>query len=370
MALSEPGRRPTILVALFLQALPLIAQQPPVFHSDTSLALIRFQVVHDNTYVLNLKPEDIQLLEDGKPQKFTVFESGQTGRRNLVDLVLLFDISGSVLGARLLDPLVFKTSVLDGLPNVRLAVYGFSDDLRRYCRPTRDLPELEAAFRALGQRAPGETMVLEPPPKRSVKKPGTWIYESVIAAARDVTPKPDVHSTVAFSDPTPSNDQALPSLSSAMMLVFSDGLANGSSAAPEDASAVAQELGITVYPAVLGYKNLLDQINQAKGAGGNRAGNTDGRASILLMRLEAQQHEVKLFTQLGPLTGGRAFDLPQINLDVMRQILDFIVGQIRHQYLIGFVPEPSSSPRSHKLEVKLIDKSQGTLMGGTRTLVH
>src|SRR5580700_7059691 len=174
-------------------ALFLLAQQQPVFHSETSLALVRFQVVHDNTYVLNLKPEDIQLYEDGKPRRFTVFENGRaSGRTNTADLVLLFDISGSVLNAGLLNPLVFKSTLLDGLPNVRLAIYGFSDDLRRYCPPTRDMAVLGAAFHALGERAAGETIVLKRPPKRTNRRPGTWIYEAVIAAALDVTPKPNV----------------------------------------------------------------------------------------------------------------------------------------------------------------------------------
>lgn len=351
----------------------LLGQQPPVFHADTSLALVRFQVVHDNSYVLNLKPEDVQLLEDGKPRKFTVFENGRAeGRTNIVDLVLLFDISGSVLNAGLLNPLVFKSSVLDGVPNVQLAIYGFSDDLRRYCPPTRDMAVLEAAFHSLGERAAGETIELKPLPKRSARKPGTWIYEAVIAAARDVTPKPDVHSTVTFGPPGAGEGEGgeLTSLSTAMMLVFSDGLANGSSAVPEDASAVAQELGVTVYPAVLGYKNIQDQIRQAREAAGVHPGQAEPRSSARVINLDGQQAEVQRFTRLGPLTGGRAFDLPQISLAVMQQILTFMVGQIRHQYLVGFVPEASTRPRSHKVEVRLVDKRKGTLMGGVRTLVH
>jgi hypothetical protein len=132
---------------------------------------------------------------------------------------------------------------------------------------------------------------------------------------------------------------------------------------PEDAASVAQDLGVTVYPAVLGFKNLQEKIAQAKQAAGHNT-------NIRLTNLDAQQNEVRRYTLLGSLTGGRAFDLPQISLAVMQQILDFMVGQIRHQYLVGFVPEPSSKPRTHKLEVRLVDKSQGTLMGGTRTLVH
>jgi hypothetical protein len=158
-----------------------------------------------------------------------------------------------------------------------------------------------------------------------------------------------------------------------MVLTFSDGL-DATSAIPEDASGLCQELGIPVYPAVLGYRNLLDQIQLAKEAGGDRPGNTDprpGRPSMRLMNLEAQKADVQSFTRLGPLTGGRAFDLPQIGLGVMQRILDFIAGQIRHQYLVGFVPEVSASaPRSHKLEVQLVDKTIGKISDGTRTLVH
>jgi hypothetical protein len=103
-----------IPIASFLLAtLPLAAQDPPVFPTDTSLALVRFQVVHNNSYELDLKPEDVQLLEDGKPRPFTVFENGRSiSRTTPVDLALLFDIN-----AGLLNPLVFKTTILDGLPN-------------------------------------------------------------------------------------------------------------------------------------------------------------------------------------------------------------------------------------------------------------
>jgi VWFA-related protein len=363
---------PMVFALLLLVSLPLTAQEPPSFRAETSLALVRFHVVHDNTYVLNLKPEDIQLLEDGKPRKFSVFEGGRAGSKKMpVNLVLLFDISGSVVNAGLLNPLVFKTSILDGLGNARIAVYAFSDDLRRYCRPTRHLAVLEAAFHALDKRETGELIALKLPPKRTVRRPGTWIYAAVMATAQEFAPKPDVHSTVSYDPATASSDSAAaPDLATTMVLTFSDGL-DTTSAIPEDASGLCQELGIPVYPAVLGYRNLLDQIKLAKEAGGDRPGNTDPRPGMRLMNLEAQKADVQRFTRLGPLTGGRAFDLPQIGLGVMQQILDFIAGQIRHQYLVGFVPEVSASaPRSHKLEVQLVDKTIGKISDGTRTLVH
>ena len=49
------------IASFLLAALPLAAQDPAVYRTDTSLALVRFQVVHNNSYVLDLKPEDVQL---------------------------------------------------------------------------------------------------------------------------------------------------------------------------------------------------------------------------------------------------------------------------------------------------------------------
>ncbi|MDZ4801575.1 MAG: hypothetical protein SGI92_25740 [Bryobacteraceae bacterium] len=98
-----------------------IAQAPdeiPVFRSQTSLALVHFHVVRKKQYVTNLKPEDIDLLEDGKPQKIGLFEGGLRSRRSLpVEMVLLFDTSGSVVQPGLLD---LKAALLDALPQVSL----------------------------------------------------------------------------------------------------------------------------------------------------------------------------------------------------------------------------------------------------------
>lgn len=358
-------KRGSLLASFFWISLPLAAQ--PAFKTETSLALVRFHVTHDNKYVLNLKPEDFELLEDGKPREFTVFEHGPATDRTVpVNLVLLFDISGSVTGARLLNGLVFKENLLDGLENVFLSVYGFSDELRRYTKPTRDLAVLDTAIRAVGDQKPAETIELKALPKRTATRPGTWIYESIIATAHDSMPQPDVHSVL---NPPEDAQDAAPPLPTAnvLMLVFSDGL-NTTSSIPEDAISVCQELGVTVYPVVLGHRALLEQLKTFQ----DRAAKdkTDARANALVGRVEAQLNEVQRFGRMGDPTGGRGIDLPQISLDVIKQILIYMVGQIRHQYTIGFVPETGPKPRAHKLEVRLVDKSTGQLSGGKRTVAY
>ncbi|SPE41347.1 exported hypothetical protein [Candidatus Sulfopaludibacter sp. SbA3] len=360
----------SLIAAALVAALPLAAQQTPVFRAGTALVLVPFHVARDNSYVANLKAEDVILLEDGAPRSFTFFEFGGSAKRKTpVDLVLLFDYSCSLLQTGMFDPLVFKSGLLDGLDNVRLAVYGFGTELRRYCRPTRDMAVFDPALRALVQRRPVNPIKLELPPKRK-GTPDTWLYEAVIGAARDAMPQPDVQSTVTFHTAPESVRESVVSQGSVMMMVFSDGIPTTTSV-PEDAVIVCQRLGVPVYPVVLCYDVLLGQIKQVQETGRDRQGNLTDAANARMMELRATQRHIQDFARLGELTGGRSFDSPQLSLNVMRQILGFMVGQVRNQYLAGFVPEKPAGPqRQHKLEVRLVDKRLGKVLGGTRTVVH
>jgi VWFA-related protein len=342
------------LRALFLlAAAPLLAQETPVFRTETTLALVRFHVVSRQHYVDNIRPGDILLLEDGVPRKFTLFEGGQSAKRIVpVEMILLFDTSGSVMSANLLNPLAFKSTLLDGLDNVRLAVYGFSSALKRYCRPTRDFAGIRAALEALQQPHPrAETIPLQLPPKRKADPNGaTWLYEAVIGAAQDAS--------------------ATRGAVTRMILAFSDGFPTTNSR-PEDASSVCRELGIPVYPVVLGHERLLDQMKSVAESAYDKRGNTKPSASDRLARIEAKQDIIADYARLGELTGGRSFDPPAITLDIMRQILDGMVAQVRNEYVVGFTPEASAGPpRKHKLEVRLRARDIGRILGGARTLVH
>lgn len=81
--------------------------------------------------------------------------------------------------------------------------------------------------------------------------------------------------------------------------------------------------------------------------------------------------------RLAALTGGRPFMPPfeinggVLNADVLRDILRAVRNDGLLQYLVGFVPQPSSgAPKEHKLEIKLVSKSSGELMGGKRGTVY
>ncbi len=116
------------MLRLFLVAavlcLPAFCQQPQkppedtglVFRTETKLALVPFHVVNKGKYVRDLKAEDIQLLEDGAAQKLVLFEAPATLRRAVpVEVIMLFDVSLSVMNEDLLDSFALKETLLDGL---------------------------------------------------------------------------------------------------------------------------------------------------------------------------------------------------------------------------------------------------------------
>ena len=334
-----------LFLSLLALAPPLAAQDSPVFRAESRLATVSFHVGQKGFYVENLKASHFELLEDGKPRPITLFEGGNATDHSVpVELMLLFDRSGSVVNAGMLQPLVFQDRVIRGLPNVSLSVYAFTEHLKRYTPPTRDSVVLAAAFDAIKDGGPGGVSIpVELPTKRKAESGGTWIYESVIAAAQDAAKGA--------------------SSVSRLMLIFSDGLSTTASQA-EDAAPLCQELGIPVYTVALGHAKVLASMQRA--SGGKRPSASTGAA-----RAGAKESKVEDYLKLAPLTGALAFDMPEINLDLMQKLLDGVVGEIRTEYIVGYVPETSDGPpRKHKVEVRLIDKSLGQLVGGTRTVVH
>ena len=82
-----------------------------------------------------------------------------------------------------------------------------------------------------------------------------------------------------------------------------------------------------------------------------------------------QEEEIAAYASLGELTGGRSFDPPMMNSDMLRRITGALVGSVLTEYVVGFTPGSCESGK-HKLAVKLRSKETGKLTGGTRTVVH
>jgi len=70
-------------------------------------------------------------------------------------------------------------------------------------------------------------------------------------------------------------------------------------------------------------------------------------------------------------TGGRSFDPPELNPSAARDIIGFLAGEVRTEYIIGFSPEPGSRPSLHKIEIRLLGSNRGAKMiGGSRMAAY
>jgi VWFA-related protein len=310
-----------ILIAVVF-CLRALGQEPDqavaLFSSDVRLAVVQFQVEHDNRYVSGLKSSDFRLLEDGQDVPINHFEGVEAGgHKTPVDVILLFDGSGSVMSHGLLNEELFRESLLDDLPEVSIAIYRFGSHLTRMTRPTRDPGELRKAFEGVMAGAHGEmTCELGPPTGSSL------IFEAVSETIRDVR-----------LDRTPSRK---------LLLVISDGIQAGGTPDPRKATAQALEADIRVYPVVVG---------RARGR---------GNYELLVDR----------FASLGKSTAGGEFSFGRLDARAARHVIEHLADWIRNTYVVGFSPQDDSQQHRHKVEVLLQPGKKAKVRNGTRFVVH
>ena len=132
-------------------------------------------------------------------------------------------------------------------------------------------------------------------PKRKSPTGSSWVFPAVAEASRDLA---------RFSEPNCTK----------LILVFSDGVET-TDARPEDAAAVAEELGVVVYPVALGHKRIADSAHEILARGELKPGSG---ANMEPGKIRAQQQELLDFADLGELTGDRSFDPRQLDALAMR----------------------------------------------------
>jgi VWFA-related protein len=272
--------------------------------------------------IRNLRPDEIELSEDGVPQKIAAFEGG-AGRAGgtPVDIALLFDCSRSVEVAGALDTRVFEQNILEEFENVRIGIYGFSEYLIRTTAPTRDVAALKKAADSVRTVTPGSTP----------------LFGAIADTARDfgASARPVVR----------------------MMAILSDGESASIGDADEsrdgEAISAARESGIALYPVLL-VKSAVTLFSTP---------------TIRPTFDQSNLPSISAFMDLAPATGGRALS-GFMNTDVLPSILKSLATRIRGSYVAGYYPEQSATPKPHKVEIALRDKHRGELYGGVRTVVH
>ncbi|MCP5116512.1 MAG: VWA domain-containing protein [bacterium] len=346
-------------------------QAPPedpgfVIRTETQLVLVSFHVVRKGQFVENLQKEDVRLLENGKPREIAIFE-GPTGsegenresegeqqqqRTIPVEIILLLDVSLSVMNKDLLDAVAIKETFFDQLgDNVSVSVYAFARRLQRLTEPTNRPARLEwALMQAYG-----------------LAGLGTRLYKSIIDTCRDAAK---------------SEKQA-----TRLMVVFSDGFSTAK-VTPKQAVAAARQYGITLYPVILGHDRVVKRgsLGASRGQPNPRSRNPWGRQRLpgtgdpargginqQQRQSQARNQESLMadFADVGDQTGGRSFDPVTVNSLMVRAILSTVVAEVKNEYVVGYYPTgegKKNKPRKVEIKFAKSTKTKGKIYGGRRLL--
>ena len=182
------------------------------FHVDVNLVVVSFTVTdgHGN-YVTGLKPNDIRLTEDDVAQRISAFNEAQRHVENGCSagnsVYVLLDTSNCMYEGFTHAEDAASAFIRSLPPCDRVAVYGFSHNIRRAARLTSDRFE---AIRGLRNLVAGDD---------------TALYNSLLLTLRDAAEVPGGR----------------------MIVVFSNGPDNASVLAPDDVRRVAEEEGVPIY---------------------------------------------------------------------------------------------------------------------------
>lgn len=318
LAVALPG-----LVARAQSAEP--PQQVPTFGVTTELVYVRFHVERKGGYLESLRPDQIRVLEDGRPQTVALLETPSTRERTIPpEVTLAIDVSGSVMDARLLDERLLKQVFFAGLSDqTKVGLCAFGGELRCLTPPTRDVELLLSGFQdALSF-------------SRETRRQGTRLYDSIADICRE----------------TQSGERAQRAI-----VIFSDGLDNRGGAVGAAVRA-ATESDVRVYAVKLSQAFQATATNLRGGFAGppNRA-----------------LYDYKKFDldRLAAETGGRSYEPGKLDQQELAEILRGIATQIAMENVAGYEPVGPATGKKRRVKVELVDKSQGSIKDGERTLVR
>lgn len=143
-------------VAVGAAMVPARAQQTPVFTSRSDMVRLDVLVTASGRPIVGLKAEDFQIKDNGVPQKADFISFDQLP----LNVVFVFDVSGSMAGQRLEDLRAAGHGVLDQLrTDDRAALVSFSEAVTLGADLTTDLGAVGAAID--GGQATGLTSLID-----------------------------------------------------------------------------------------------------------------------------------------------------------------------------------------------------------------
>ena len=296
----------------------------PTFGASTELVYVRFHVEKKGGYADALKPDQIRVLEDGKPQKIAVLETPSTRERTVPpEVTLALDVSSSVMDEQLLDESLLREVLLATLgEQAKVALCAFAGQLKCLVPPTRDAETLLNGFHQAIEYS------------RETRGVGTRLYASLADLAKQ--PK--------------TGEKAQRAL-----IVFSDGLDNrGGKMGDALDAAAASDVRI--------YTIALSQAFQA-------TSRTAGPFSVPQNRTMYDYKKLD-FGRLAEATGGRNYEPATVDQKTLAKVLHSIATEIAMENVVGYQPEGPAAGRKRHVKVELVDKSAGKIPDGDRTLVR
>jgi VWFA-related protein len=317
-------------------AAPAPPPEVPTFGVSTELVYVRFHIETKGGYARDVRPEQIRVLEDGKPQKIVLLETPSTRERTVApEVTLALDVSSSVMDAKLLDEQLLKDVLLATLgEQATVGLCAFGGELRCPVPPTRDVDTLLAGFRDAMEFGYQQ------------RNQGTRLYRSV--------------ADIAATPPKGEKVQRA-------LVVFSDGLENRGGKLDEAVHAAA-DADVRVYAIKLSQAFREQAIAPgpfgagARGGPGGGFGGAPGRTYYDYKKLELDE--------LAERTGGRTFEPGTLEPSVLADILRKIATEITMECVVGYAPAGETTGKRRKVKVELVDKSLGRIRDGERTFAR
>ena len=228
---------------------------------ESKLVVVPLHVYRKNNSVGGLDADAFELLEDGVAQNIAFVEGPagpgedpNKGRTVPTEIILLIDVSHSVIKPGLLDIRTIRSAMLDGLrEDVSISLYGFACNLKRFSGPTRDPAKLQAALEAAYAAEAGCSRV----------------YEAIMQTVRDAANRGGNVSR--------------------MMVVFSDGFST-TDLSTDLVVQSANAFGIPLYPVILGHEQIVDRAYRG-GVGASRAGKPECGRPVAIAHADEEQSE-------------------------------------------------------------------------------
>jgi len=291
----------TRLLAACALALGIVITGPSMraqrFRSGTIGVRVDVLVTHGQELVRGLNATDFELRDEGVLQKVSEIEVEQIP----LNLILAFDTSGSMAGARLHSLVQAGQSLLDRLrPDDRVALVSFATRVRLLAPLTPSRQQIRGALTALS--AQGATSL------------------------RDAA-----FSALALRDADPGRT---------LVLVFSDGADTASWLRPSAVIEAAKRTDAVVYAVAIAEQRAVYQL---------------GGRGITGVKVTTVEEAGKFLEHLTEETGGRVM-FANSNKD-LRATFAETMAEFRDRYVLSYTPTGVSTTGWHRLEVKLKGKS-------------